>query len=78
MLRQGADAQLHRAQLLEVRDELRRGDADEAGRQTALRHECPRWACCDGADGTRDLDVLGEVEVVDAAARAASATVTLQ
>ena len=65
MLRQRADAQLHRAQLLEVLDELRRGDADEAGRQAALRHECLRRPGSDSTDGARDFDVLREIEVVD-------------
>ena len=39
MLGQGADAQLHGAQLLEMMDELRAGDADEARREPALRRE---------------------------------------
>src|SRR6185437_1018703 len=66
MLWQGSHAQLHRAQLLEMLDELRRGDADEARRETALRDERPRRASCDRADGTCYLDVLGQIEVVDA------------
>ena len=66
MLRQGADAQLHRAQLIEVRDELRCGDADEARREAALRHEGLLGAGGDGAHRAGDLDVLGEIEVVGA------------
>ena len=64
MLGQGADAQLHGAQLVEVRDELRGGDADEARREPALRHEGLARADGDGAHRAGDLDVLGQVEVV--------------
>ena len=79
MLRQGADAQLHRAQLVEVGDELRGGDADEARREPALRHERLARADGDRAHRAGDLDILGQVEVVAVPAwRAASATATLQ
>jgi hypothetical protein len=41
VLGQGADAQLDAAQLVEVLDQRIGGDADEAGREAALRHEGP-------------------------------------
>ena len=66
MLGQGADPQLHRAQFVEVGDELRGGDADEPGREPALRHEGLLRADRDGAHRARHFHVLGQVEVVRA------------
>ena len=42
------------------------GDADEARREAALGHERLLGAVGDAAHGARDLDVLGEIEVVGA------------
>ncbi len=64
MLRQCADAKFDCAQLIEVRDQFCRSDADESGRQTALGHKRLIGAFRDPSDGTSDLDVLGKVEVV--------------
>ena len=64
MLGQGADAQLHGAQLVKVRDERRRRDTDEARREPALRYEGLGGADGDRAHGPGDLYVLGEVEVM--------------
>ena len=66
MLGQGADAHADAAQLVEVRDELVRRDRDESRGETALRHEGRRRALGRRAHGARDLDVLGQVEVVQA------------
>jgi hypothetical protein len=66
MLGQGADAHLHGAHLVEVRDELVGGDADEAWRQTALRHEGAIGPFGDAAHAPGHFHVFRQIEVVDA------------
>ncbi len=66
MLRQGADAQLHRSQFVEMLDELVRSDADEARCEAALRHERGGCAIGDRADLLGDRNVFGQVEVMQA------------
>ena len=68
MLGQGADAQLHRPQLIEVTDQLVRGDRDEPRRQAALGHERLLGAGGDLAHRARDLHVFRQIEVADARA----------
>ena len=65
VLRQGADAQLHGPQRVEVCDQLGGGDADESGRETTLRHECLLGPRGEGAHRARDVHVFRQVEVVD-------------
>ena len=64
MLGQRAHTQLDAAQLVEMSDQRVGGDADEAGRQPALRHECALGALGERTHGARHGDILGEVEVV--------------
>ncbi len=64
MLWQCADAKFDGAQLIEVRDQFCRRDADEPGRQSTLGHKRLIGAFCNPSDGTSDLDVLSKVEVV--------------
>ena len=67
VLGQGADAEFHGLELVEVRDQLIGGDADEARREAALRGIHFVAALGDPAHGFGYLDVLGQVEVVQAA-----------
>ena len=64
MLGQGADAQLHRAQLVEVTDQLVGGDRDESGCETALGNERLLGAVGDLADRASDLDVFCQIEIM--------------
>ncbi len=64
MLGQGADAQLHGSQLVEVTDQLVGRDRDEAGRESALRHERLLGAGGDLAHRARDLDVFRQIEIM--------------
>ncbi len=66
MLGQGADAQLHRTQLIEMGDQFRGGDADEPRGESALGDEGLGGATRHRAHRAGDFDVLGEVEVVRA------------
>ena len=61
---QGAYAQLDAAQLVEVTDQRIGRDADEAGRESALRHERRVGALRDASYATGHRHVLGQVEVV--------------
>ena len=68
MLGQGADAQLHGAQVVEVADQFVRRDRNEARCQSTLRHERLRGAVGNLPNGAGDFDVFGEIEIVSAGA----------
>ena len=64
--RQCADAHLDLVERIKALRQVMRHDADEAGRESALRHEGSAGAFCHRHDGLGGSDVLGEVEVVAA------------
>ena len=66
-LRQRAHAHVQPLERVEAARQRLAGDADEAGRQPALRHEGGARALGERADGVRRVEVLGQVEVVGAA-----------
>ena len=79
MLGQGANAQLHRADALEVPDQFRGGDADEARCQPALGRKGGGRTGGDGEHRGGRAHVLRQVEVVGSlVSRAARATSSLQ
>ena len=67
VLRQGADAQLDGAKLVEMLGELVGGDADEAWRESTLGHERLRCTTRDPPHALGDGHVFGEIEVVSVA-----------
>ena len=64
MLGQGADAQLHSSQLVEVADQFVGSDRDETGRESALGHERLGGAGGDFSHRARDLDVFRQIEIM--------------
>ena len=64
MLGQRADPEFHRAQLVEMLDQLVGRNRDETGRQATLWRKYAVRACGELAHGLGDRDVLGQVEIV--------------
>src|SRR5690606_6555838 len=64
MLGEGADPQLDGTQLVEVLDQLVRGDADKTGRQPALRDERGGRSLRERTHRIGDGDIFREVEIM--------------
>ena len=64
MLRQRADPEFHRTQLVKMLDQLVGCNRDETGREATLRRKYAVRAFGELAYGFRDLDVFGQVKIV--------------